>query len=306
MTDKLPPNLLKLFAPRPPLPYAPPLDKEPGKRVGARVSGIADVVPMLKNYDPDYVPWKSIEEKRKERQETKKKIADEALEKAITEYDPEKDEKIQGNPFNTLFVSRLSYELTESDLMREFEQYGPIKNLRLVRTPEGKPRGYAFIEYEREKDMRAAYKDADGIKMLGRRIAVDVERGRTVKGWRPRRLGGGLGNVRKGAPAQPAPAPISSGDRYTSGNSEPARRESRGASGGRYDDRRGGGGGGGGYDRGYNRGFNGGGGGRRDYDDRRRPRMRSRSRSPRGYRDRYGGRGRERSRDRMGGRRDRY
>ncbi|KAI9269288.1 hypothetical protein BDA99DRAFT_435176, partial [Phascolomyces articulosus] len=191
--------------------------------------------------------------------------------------DPEKDEKIQGNPFNTLFVSRLSYELTESDLMREFEQYGPIKNMRLVRTAEGKPRGYAFIEYEREKDMRAAYKDADGIKMLGRRIAVDVERGRTVKGWRPRRLGGGLGNV-----------------------------HSRGGSGsGRYDDRRG-------YDRGYNRGYGGsgggggGGGGRRDYDDRRRPRMRSRSRSPRGYRDRYGGRGRDRSRDRMGGRRDRY
>lgn len=67
MTDKLPPNLLKLFAPRPPLPYAPPLDKEPGKRVGARVAGIADYVPMLKNYDPDYVPWKTLEEKRKER-----------------------------------------------------------------------------------------------------------------------------------------------------------------------------------------------------------------------------------------------
>lgn len=27
---------------------------------------------------------------------------------------------------------------------------------------------------------------------------MDVERGRTVKGWRPRRLGGGLGNTRKG------------------------------------------------------------------------------------------------------------
>ncbi|KAG5462125.1 MAG: hypothetical protein BJ554DRAFT_5580, partial [Olpidium bornovanus] len=29
---------------------------------------------------------------------------------------------------------------------------------------------------------------------------VDVERGRTVKGWRPRRLGGGLGGTRTGAP----------------------------------------------------------------------------------------------------------
>lgn len=27
---------------------------------------------------------------------------------------------------------------------------------------------------------------------------MDVEMGRTVKGWRPRRLGGGLGSTRKG------------------------------------------------------------------------------------------------------------
>ena len=35
----------------------------------------------------------------------------------------------------------------------------------------------------------AAYKHADGKKIDGRRILVDVERGRTVKSWRPRRLG---------------------------------------------------------------------------------------------------------------------
>lgn len=39
----------------------------------------------------------------------------------------------------------------------------------------------------------AAYKDAEGLKMLNRRLLIDVERGRTVKGWKPRRLGGGLG-----------------------------------------------------------------------------------------------------------------
>jgi len=44
----------------------------------------------------------------------------------------------------------------------------------------------------------AAYKHADGKKIDGRRVLVDVERGRTVKGWLPRRLGGGLGNTRKG------------------------------------------------------------------------------------------------------------
>ena len=44
----------------------------------------------------------------------------------------------------------------------------------------------------------AAYKHADGRKIDGRRVLVDVERARTVKGWRPRRLGGGLGGTRKG------------------------------------------------------------------------------------------------------------
>jgi U1 small nuclear ribonucleoprotein 70kDa len=45
--------------------------------------------------------------------------------------------------------------------------------------------------------------------ILGKKILVDVERGRTVRGWKPRRLGGGLGGRPKTeslpAPAIPAP-----------------------------------------------------------------------------------------------------
>jgi U1 small nuclear ribonucleoprotein 70kDa len=43
---------------------------------------------------------------------------------------------------------------------------------------EGKPRGYAFIEFEKEEDMMTAFKRSDGKKIDGRRIVVDVERGR--------------------------------------------------------------------------------------------------------------------------------
>ena len=43
-----------------------------------------------------------------------------------------------------------------------------------------------------------AYKNADGRKIENRRVVVDVERGRTVPNWRPRRLGGGLGGTRLG------------------------------------------------------------------------------------------------------------
>ncbi|CAJ0649853.1 700_t:CDS:2 [Entrophospora sp. SA101] len=203
MTDKLPPNLLALFAPRPPLPYAKPLDRDPTKRKGPQISGVGSYVSLLKNYDPDYVPTETFEEKKKRKILEKKQKAEEAIKKGLEAWDPNKDENVTGDPFKTLFVARMNYEITEKDLRREFEIYGPIENIRIIKNKlTGKPRGYAFIEFEREKDMKAAYKGADGVKLLGRRILVDVERGRTVKGWRPRRLGGGLGGTRIGGPDQ--------------------------------------------------------------------------------------------------------
>ena len=42
-----------------------------------------------------------------------------------------------------------------------------------------------------------AYKRADGIRIDGKRVLVDMERGRTVSSFRPRRLGGGLGSSRR-------------------------------------------------------------------------------------------------------------
>lgn len=38
----------------------------------------------------------------------------------------------QGDSFKTLFVGRISYEATEKKLRREFEEYGPVKRVRLV------------------------------------------------------------------------------------------------------------------------------------------------------------------------------
>lgn len=47
-THLLPPNLLKLFAPRPPLPYIRPLGKDPDKFREKRVDGIAEVLARIK------------------------------------------------------------------------------------------------------------------------------------------------------------------------------------------------------------------------------------------------------------------
>ncbi|KAI5811035.1 U1 small nuclear ribonucleoprotein of 70kDa MW N terminal-domain-containing protein, partial [Peziza echinospora] len=197
MTDKLPPNLLALFQPRPPLRYLAPCDHAPEQRRTPRVTGVAQYLEAFRNSEDNYVPTESVMQRRERLREEKKQAAEQKVKEALEKYHPAEDPQIRGDPYKTLFVSRLSYEVKESDLEREFGRFGPIERIRIVRSKDPnskKPhRGYAFIVYEREKDMKAAYKETDGIRIKDRRVLVDVERGRTVKGWKPRRLGGGLG-----------------------------------------------------------------------------------------------------------------
>lgn len=47
-----------------------------------------------------------------------------------TTDDPEHDPAVKGDPYKTLFVSRLSYEVKDTDLEREFGRFGPIERVR--------------------------------------------------------------------------------------------------------------------------------------------------------------------------------
>ncbi|PPQ68354.1 hypothetical protein CVT26_005917 [Gymnopilus dilepis] len=223
-THLLPPNLLKLFAPRPPLPYARPVDRDIDRIRKKEVDGVAAILQRLKEENTDSIinagtsegmeegeePVYTLAEetKRQIRREERKAKKAEAFKIAKETYKPADDPEAIGDPYKTLFISRLHKSATETDVRREFEGYGTIERVRIVRDKKGRSRGYAFIVYERERDMKAAYKESDGLQIMGKRILVDVERGRTVRGWKPRRLGGGLGGrpkrVEPVAPPRPA------------------------------------------------------------------------------------------------------
>ena len=65
MTDKLPPNLLALFQPRPPLRYLPQIDHAPEKRRTHAVSGVAGFLEAMKEYESiPYEPTESWLQKR--------------------------------------------------------------------------------------------------------------------------------------------------------------------------------------------------------------------------------------------------
>ena len=105
------------------------------------------------------------------------------LEEKALRYQPFTDPKATKDAYRTLFVARLAYETTERKLQREFEAFGPIETVRIVKNAlTGQPKGYAFIEFKKEDDLKRAYRRADGMMIDGRRVLVDVERGRTVRG----------------------------------------------------------------------------------------------------------------------------
>lgn len=112
-----------------------------------------------------------------------------ALEAAKAAYDPKTDPNAADtDAMRTLFVSRLDFTTSESELYTEFEKHGPIRSMKLVRDHAGKSRGYAFIEFQHAGDMKTAYKayPPDGFVKIGaseRWSVVDVERGRTVTDW---------------------------------------------------------------------------------------------------------------------------
>ncbi len=191
----LPIALLAQFAPRPPIEYIRPI----------RSHGLPAITPMADLVDSvDKEPSQPREPfespyQRKARNITEKAVEHEIeVEEGKSVYQPSSNPSATSDPYRTLFIGRLSYDTTERTLRHVFEEWGRVKDVKLVRDKDGKSKGYAFLEYENERDIKYAYQKADGIRIDGKYILVDVERARTVAGWLPRRLGGGKGPGRVG------------------------------------------------------------------------------------------------------------
>ena len=113
-------------------------------------------------------------------------------------------------------MSRLNLKTTKDTIKDVFSRFGPLRRFRLVKDiVTGMPKGYAFIEFESEHDAEEAYSKANKMNVDGNIIFVDFECERLLKGWRPRRVGGGFGGkkesgqLRFGGRDRPFKKPIS-------------------------------------------------------------------------------------------------
>ncbi len=124
-----------------------------------------------------------------------------------------------GDPYKTLFVGRLDRNTTENTVKEHFEKFGELEKCRLVRDIiTGISRKYAFVEFKRERDARLAWREMNKAIIDGTEILVDFEQERVLKGWVPRRFGGGFGGrkesgqLRFGGRDRPFRRPIKLGE----------------------------------------------------------------------------------------------
>ena len=101
-----------------------------------------------------------------------------------------------------LFVGNLAYSTTEADLRSYFGTVAPPSQVVLpVDRETGRPRGFAFVEFQDRGHAEQAIQKFNGQAFNGRRLAVSEARAREDRGpGGPRPGGGGFGGPRPGGP----------------------------------------------------------------------------------------------------------
>ena len=85
-----------------------------------------------------------------------------------------------------IYVGNLAYEVTESDIRTEFEAFGEVTSVAIIKDNySGQSKGFGFVEMPKLQEGQAAIAGLNGKKLKERAI--------TVNGARPRGEGGGGG-----------------------------------------------------------------------------------------------------------------
>lgn len=96
-----------------------------------------------------------------------------------------------------LYVSNLSYNMTDNELREAFERFGAVTHARIILDREtGRSRGFAFVEMPNDDEARAAINGLNSTELGGRPLKVVEARPREERPYSPRpggAAGGGGG-----------------------------------------------------------------------------------------------------------------
>ena len=94
-----------------------------------------------------------------------------------------------------IYAGNLSYEVTEEDLRKAFEQFGQVESTTIIKDKySGQSKGFGFVEFPSKAEGQAAIDGLNGKELKGRTLNVNEARPRPEgRGGQ----GGGYGGGRK-------------------------------------------------------------------------------------------------------------
>jgi len=97
-----------------------------------------------------------------------------------------------------IYVGNLSREVTEDELRKEFEAFGAVTSVNIIKDRySGESRGFAFVEMSSKSEAQAAINGLNGKSLGERTLSVSEARPRAEGGRRPFG-GGGFGGGGRG------------------------------------------------------------------------------------------------------------
>jgi RNA recognition motif-containing protein len=91
-----------------------------------------------------------------------------------------------------IYVGNLSYEATDEDLKKEFEAFGQVESVKIIRDNyTNRSKGFGFVEMPNNSEAQAAIDGLKGKELKGRALNINEARPKTE--GQGRRTGGGGG-----------------------------------------------------------------------------------------------------------------
>ena len=92
-----------------------------------------------------------------------------------------------------IYVGNLSYDLSEEDLKKAFEEFGQVESAKIISDMySGRSKGFGFVEMSDETEAQSAIDGLNGKDLKGRALNVNQARPRS-EGRRGGKQGGGGG-----------------------------------------------------------------------------------------------------------------
>lgn len=81
-----------------------------------------------------------------------------------------------------IYISNLSYGVSDADLNQLFTEYGEITSAKVIMDREsGRSRGFGFVEMPNDAEAQKAINELNGADYDGKTISVTVARPRTER-----------------------------------------------------------------------------------------------------------------------------